>query len=79
MTAHVHPEQFFFPASLPCAAVGLKLARECVVPSDCAALSATLQLSAIVRGRAGQKGQWLELRRLARQVSAAGRVIGRPA
>lgn len=78
MTAHVRPDQFFFPAALPGVSVALKLARECAVPSDCAALSATLQLSAIVAVRAGAAACARDLRQLSRHLDVAARVIGRP-
>lgn len=80
-----------FPASLPGAVVALKLARKVAVPSDCAALSATLQLDALVRVQPTARGggrrrvspeSWLEnanLRHLARHLDAAAGIVGRQA
>lgn len=75
-----------FPASLPCLAVGIKLARMAETPSERAGLSATLQLAAIVADR-GEKPclrpmlsrQLLavHLRHLARQLDAATAIYGR--
>jgi len=75
-----------FPASLPCAIVGLKLARKAETPSERAALSAALRLSAIVQDR-GEKPflrasverqlAAANLRHLARQLDAAAAIYGR--
>lgn len=75
-----------FPASLPCAIVGLKLARAAETPSERAALSATLQLAAIVQDRGerpelrptvSRQLQAVNLRHLARHLDAATRIVGR--
>lgn len=59
-----------FPAALPPFPVAFRQAKDCAVPSDFAALSATCILSGIVAGRRNRLAEAVAFRALATALSA---------